>query len=580
MRGVEVRDVRAGPVALGRVWLAAGVGLAALAGLLLVVLADQGADAQSNADEAGVNWSPCHEHFECAVVPVPLDHQGEEGGTIQLSLIRLPAADGEAREGSLFVNPGGPGGSGVSLVRRAGHFFPDQIREQYDLVGFDPRGVGRSSPLRCFGTTEQAFQAAASRLFPMTEEEQQQRKDSDEEVADACDQRAGRIIDHMTTADVARDMDLLRQALGDDKLNYLGFSYGSYLGTTYANLFPERVGRMVIDGVLDPIAWATGREATEDLPFSTRLDSHVGAQDTLEEFFRLCDAAAADPDSAHDCRFGPNAEARFAALADALRDEPLKLPAPDGHTVEFTYQRLIGSALGSMYGPGSWPFFADFLVALEEAVEARDDATLEKAGERYSDLPWSNPRGTPAYPNFVEAFPGVACSDSDNPDRFGAWPQAAAAADAEADSYFGRPWTWVSSLCAVWPGEGDGRYTGPWDADPAEPVLVVGNRFDPATPHHGAEIVHGQLANSQLLTYQGWGHVAMGRSPCVDKTIIDYLLDEHDDTETTCPAAPSPFDVPPFTPQDDEGDGDTRFPDMVQASAAAERADGSHSDER
>lgn len=578
MRDVGGNDVRAGPVAIRRVWLPVALGLAALAGSL-VVLAGRAANAQSNADEAGVNWSPCHEHFECAVVPVPLDHQGGDGGTIQLSVIRLPVTNDEAREGSLFVNPGGPGGSGVDMVRTAGRFFPDEIRERYDLVGLDPRGVGRSSPLRCFGNTDQAFEAAGSGLFPMTEEQQQQRKGSDEEVADACDQRAGRIIDHMTTADVARDLDLLREALGEEKLNYLGLSYGSYLGTTYANLFPERVGRVVVDGVLDPIAWATGREGTEDVPFSTRLQSHVGAQDTLEEFFRLCDAAAEDPENAHDCRFGPGAKARFAALADALRKKPLELPAPDGSTVESNYQRLIDSTLGAMYTPNSWPFLADFLVSLEEAVEARDDTRLEKAGERYGELRLSNPRGRPAYPNSVESFPGVACSDSDNPDRFGAWPSAAAAADAEADSYFGRPWTWVSSLCAVWAGEGDGRYTGPWDADTAESVLVVGNRFDPATPYHGAKVVHDQLEGSQLVTYEGWGHVAMGRSPCVDEIIIDYLLDQHDDAETSCPAAPSPFDVPPPAPQDDVGD-DTRFPDMVRASAAAGRGDGDHSDER
>jgi pimeloyl-ACP methyl ester carboxylesterase len=165
------------------------------------------------------------------------------------------------------------------------------VRARFDLVGFDPRGIARSTALRCFGTTNQAVSVFTPFPFPMTRDEFEQWIAAERRLVDACDQRGGRIADHMATADVARDMDSLRAALGDAQLTYAGVSYGSYLGVTYANMFPSRVRAIVVDGVLDPIASSTGRGGeAATLPFSTRLHSDVGAQATLNEFFRLCDA--------------------------------------------------------------------------------------------------------------------------------------------------------------------------------------------------------------------------------------------------------------------------------------------------
>jgi pimeloyl-ACP methyl ester carboxylesterase len=488
-----------------------------------------------------VHWSPCERAaFECAVVPVPLDHDDPGGASILLSLIRLPATDPAGRIGSLLLNPGGPGGSGVDLVLSIGEFLPQELRARFDIVGFDPRGVARSTPVRCFGTPRQWGPAFWAEL-PLTPEAVGVVAAADGYLADACDQRAGSIIDHMSTADVVRDMDLIRAALGDEQLNFLGFSYGSMLGTTYANLFPDRVRALVIDGVLDPIAWTTGATGQEDLPFSTRLRSDAGAQATLGEFFRLCDEAGPD------CAFAPNSAERFATLRATLLEGPI-LVEIDGETFPFTYTDLVFSTLGALYSPFAWPFHAEFLAAIE--ASAPPAALGARLDEVRTSLGYVNKRGFPRYPNFLEGFPGVACSDSDNPDSHADWFAAAESAEAEF-GYFGRAWTWISSICAVWPGVAEDRYVGPWDATTVNPVLVVGNFFDPATRYEGAVAVADLLPNSLLLSYAGWGHTVVGGvSNCIDAAVLTYLLERVLPAEgTVCEPEFDPFAPLPPDPE-------------------------------
>jgi pimeloyl-ACP methyl ester carboxylesterase len=513
MLGRSVTRGRRRLTALIAVTAAVALAVLSLAGVPATAAA---APAAPSAPSPQVHWSPCEGGgFECATVPVPLDYDEPGGASILVSLIRLRATDPAQRIGSLLVNPGGPGGSGVDLVLFGGEFFPPEIRARFDLVGFDPRGIARSTPVRCFGTPRQWGPAFWAEL-PLTPSDVEVVAAADSYLADACQQRAGRIIDHMTTADVVRDMDLLRAALGEQRLNFLGFSYGSMLGTTYANLFPDRVRAVVVDGVLDPVAWTTGAPGQQDLPFSTRLRSDQGAQATLGEFFRLCDQAGPD------CAFSGDSAARFAALRQRLLAGPI-LVELDGESFPFTYTDLIFSTLGALYSPFAWPFHAEFLALLEASASP---AVLGAAlADVRASLGYVNKRGFPRYPNFLEGFPAVACSDSDNPDSHAAW--FAAAEDAEAQfGYFGRAWTWVSSICAVWPGVGADRYTGPWNADTANPVLVVGNFFDPATRYQGAQTVAGLLPNSRLLSYAGWGHtVYWGVSSCVDAAVNAYLID-------------------------------------------------------
>jgi pimeloyl-ACP methyl ester carboxylesterase len=352
----------------------------------------------------------------------------------------------------------------------------------------------------------------------MTPSEEEQWAGADRFLADACDQRGGAIADHMSTADVARDMDRLRAALGDEQLTYAGVSYGSFLGVTYANMFPDRVRALVVDGVLDPIAWTTGRGGeSSTLPFSTRLQSDVGAQATLTELFRLCDAAGAD-----GCALAPGAAQRYAALAARLRAAPVPLVDPEtGETFDYTYSFLVGDTLFALYDSSSWPDLTGFLAAVEsQPVAAAAGARLRTLR---SDAGFIAKRGFPQYPNSLEGFAPVACGDSDNPSSYADWSAAGAAADA-AHGYFGRIWTWVSSICAVWPGPSSDRYAGPFNRTTAAPVLVVGNQFDPATPYQGAVTVASLLPGSRLLTVHGWGHTSLFLSACADAAIGHYLV--------------------------------------------------------
>jgi pimeloyl-ACP methyl ester carboxylesterase len=464
------------------------------------------APAAAEAAPGKVGWSPCGPPLQCGTLQVPLDHDAPRGATIGLSVARLPATDPSRRIGSLLLNPGGPGGSGVEFLKFLGStLFTEEVRARYDLVGFDPRGIAGSTPLRCFGNEKQWSGFFTPFALPETDEEIEQWAEADRYLAEACEQRGGRIASHMATADVARDMDLLRAALGDERLHFYGISYGSYLGTTYANLFPSKVGRLVVDAVLDPIAWSTGDPGEEDLVFSTRLRSAEGAQATLDEFFRLCDAG--------DCAFGPDSAARYDALRAALRAEPL-----DG---VFDHRLLAFATLGAMYRPDGWEDFAGFLASLEQGVA---DA-LPSAATLRKQLAFLPKRGKFPYYNGLEGFPGVACADSDNPDDYAAVKASADKAAAEQSAIFGPVWTWIGSICASWSFTDEDRFTGPWDrAATANPVLVIGNRFDPATPYHGAERVRSLLAGSKLLTLDGWGHASIYLSSCIDDAVEAYLV--------------------------------------------------------
>jgi pimeloyl-ACP methyl ester carboxylesterase len=499
-------------------WIALG-----LLGAVALVLGIGGHSGVAAAGTNKIAWSPCNKDlgpFECGTVQVPLDYD-TQSGTISLSLVRLPATDPSRRIGSLFLNPGGPGGSGVNFTLFAGPFlFNDEVRARFDLVGFDPRGIIRSSAFRCFGTDKQWEPYFTPFTFPSNAEEEAIWIDADHYLDDACAQRGGRIGDHMSTANVARDLDVLRQAVGDDMLTYAGYSYGSFLGTTYANMFPGKVRALVVDGVLDPIAWTTGAPGESGLPFSSRLHSDAGAMATLEQFFELCDAG--------DCAFGPDSADRFAALADKLKADPDPI----------NYSVLIGITLGAMYDSSSWEDFAQVLADLESAAGS---ATLSARIQAFRHRPlYIAKRGFPHYPNFVEGFPAVACGDSVNPGSYSAWSDAGAAADATY-GYFGRIWTWASAICADWVTADADRYLGPFNKSTANPVLVVGNLHDPATRYEGAQTVAGLLPNSRLLTVAGWGHTSLFLSSCADAIISTYLLTSTAPAGVTCPQDFTPF---------------------------------------
>jgi pimeloyl-ACP methyl ester carboxylesterase len=512
-----------------------------IAAALSVTLLAPPAQATPSASHSAVptptvSWSACRDGFQCATVPAPLDYGDPQGVQIGISVIRLPAGSPDQRIGSLLLNPGGPGGSGVDFARIA-KFLPLEVRARFDVVGFDPRGTNLSTPLRCFDTFEQAVAILPSFPYPDTAAEEEGQRVSDDELGAACAGRGVAILDHMSTADAARDMDLLRDVLGDQQLTYLGFSYGSVLGQTYANLFPSRVRALVIDGVIDPIAWTTGHgEEARTTPIGTRIGSADGAGRTLDEFFRLCDEAGPD------CAFSGHASGRYAALGERLRGHPATITDPStGETFTTTYNDLIAATLGALYAPFIWPDLAFFLADLEQRL---DPAAL---GQRLAVIRAKLGLAGAAqeeYPDIVESSPGVACSDSVNPRSFAAWQSAAESAEARYGR-FGRLWNWTWSACRSWPSTaGEDRFLGPWTAHTSSPVLVVGNYFDPATRYQGAVAASQLLPDSRLLSYAGWGHTAYFNAGnyCVDSRVTRYLVTgQVPAAGTVCHPEGSPF---------------------------------------
>jgi len=512
--------------------------------------------AQAAPVDSKINWSACYQdigpRFECATLNVPMNYSvGNKSAAIQLALVRQPASDPANKIGSILLNPGGPGGSGVNFALSFAPFaqfiWGAEVADKFDIVGFDPRGVGRSTGVRCFGNENQASEVFAPAPFPLTLEEEAQQEVGDNLLRHQCDKRGSKIGDHMSTANVARDMDQIRQALGEKSLNFVGLSYGSYVGNVYANMFPDNVRAVVIDGVLDPVAWLN---LEGQIPFSARLNSSKGAQDTLNRFFELC------IESNDTCAFkGSSTTAdqladRYRAIADSVLANPLDLGS-----IVVTYNVLVSATLGALYNPANYPLiandlaFVEFLIAAGGGFEASPTDSLK----------YVNKRGFPNYQNFAEAFPSVACSDSNNPDSYDIWSTEAAIRDLT--SYFGRPWTWASSPCARWPFVDANRYEGDFMSYTANPVLVIGNFYDPATPYEGAVTSRGLLPNSILLNVDLAAHTSLGASPCAGFITGMYLLNPDSVgfvDKQTCPGLPgngNPFDLfgGPFGSADSNG---------------------------
>ncbi|MGW3961149.1 alpha/beta hydrolase [Amycolatopsis sp. NPDC005003] len=432
-----------------------------------------------------LRWAPCHGPFQCAAATVPLSYREPKGATITLSVIRRPADDPGRRLGSLFVNFGGPGADGVGELTRFAARYPPELRARFDLVSFDPRGIGGSAPIGCPGADH--LPPAGSPL----------RQPDAFFAASAATGRAcaasGALLAHLSTANVARDMDLLRQAAGDASLNFYGYSYGTYLGGTYANLFPDKVRAMTLDGTLDLVANATGKPGQEQQPVDVRADVAAAQQQELDQFFAVC--AAAGP----KCAFSAgDPEAKFAGIfAHASRGPGVS-----------SLMKTVSSAL---YQSGRWKRLAETLAAMP------------------SDPGGASPVLDPYVPAHSPGFLAVQCVDSDNP-RAPADYAALATRESARQPYFGLSAVYSMAQCIGWPAHDDDRYTGPWNRPRMNPVLVLNNRFDPATPLHNAEATAAELGDGRVLVVDGYGHTSLDvPSACASAAVVRYL------TELTAP---------------------------------------------
>ena len=526
-----------------------GIALVLLLGVPTAVLATAVSPSPVAAvAESEIAWQPCATDplptQECVEFAVPLDYDEPDGAMITLAVARVSATDQDQRIGSLFLNPGGPGVSGLMSLPVQYGALPEAVRERFDVVAFDPRGIGESAPVRCFtSSAEQVAAVAEMPRVPVGPAEETALQRATAEMAQGCAERNAETLAHLSTANVARDVDRLRQAVGDEALTYIGTSYGTYLGATYAQLFPDTIRAMVLDGVVNPPSYTSFDRGDGDIvgPDTTsflRILSPEGSADAVQAFFAEC--AAAGPDR---CAFAAPSAAetrgKFDTLMDRLRTEPMIVQGPAG-TLTVTYSLVVDLLWQTLYHADAWPIMAGALQRLEDGDAVGFLVATGAIGRPPS----------PAYLNEPEGRPGNNCLDTDNPDDPALYPEMARRAE-ERSPYFGALWTYLALPCAFWPAEDADRYTGPWDAETSAPILLISRVYDPATPHSGAVAAAETLANARLLTIDGWGHgfFLAGRSTCADDYMAAYLIDlELPPVDTICPE-----DVPPFSePAQDE----------------------------
>lgn len=520
-----------------------------------------------------LTWQDCGEPYRCASAPVPLDWSRPRGATISLALVKLPATRPGARIGTLFVSPGGPGASGVDMVRSGADLLPAAVRARFDLVGFDPRFVGSSRPAASCMSDETFYgELVTQPAFPVTSAQEASFTTVQARYAKRCASHTQ--LGFSSTASVARDLDLLRRAVGDRALSFVGYSYGTFIGQVYGQLFPGTVRAMVLDGVLDGRAWISGAgQEWQTTPFSIRVGSAEASSEALGEFFRLCGLAGTS-------RCALNAQGDPAATFEAIAQDLAAEPVPLDEYVDLDYPTLVAAMSSTLYSPGYWGAFAEELqslylelgdrpagtvaspsvtagrvaashagpasvtprlAAVARRVVERTDRTGDRPGmptlamsgvppaEVHIETPLpSRPEPVPSSPpadNPTAAFAAVTCADTLNPSDEGAWADAALTADV-ASPYFGRAWTWSSVLCATWPLRDRNVYRGPIGAKLSAPLLVIGNRYDPATPYRGAVLTAKRYSGSRLLTVQGYGHTSSAMpSACVAAALSRYLVE-------------------------------------------------------
>ncbi len=468
------------------------------------------ATASASADTAAtpqLSWSDCQDGFQCANASVPLDYDRPAGAKISLALIKLPAADPARRIGTLFVNFGGPGASGLQRLRERGKWpwlFSDELRARFDVVSWDPRGIANSTAVRCFDSlAEQQDFFGSFPEMPGDASGNAAFYAKSKELADRCAAKSGPILEHVSTANTARDLDLLRRAVGDAKLTYHGISYGTQLGATYANLFPNRIRAMVFDGTMDFAGNATGHDgAGKTVPLDTRQDVATGIADTFGQFLRLCTEAGPQ------CAFSSgDPKAKWTAIAARAKQGPITIQGDSGPET-WTYSGVINAA-GDLSDSRGW---SDLAKLLQRLYDAKDTANLRvAAGEPYTS-------------NRTEAFNAIQCSDSDVPTDPAIYSRYAESEDQRVP-YFGRIAVLDMMSCAFWQAKDTDRYTGPWNRPTSAEILVLNNRYDPSTPLPGARDGAAELARARVFVTEGYGHSSMYvPSTCTEQVKRDYLI--------------------------------------------------------
>ncbi|MCC9198381.1 alpha/beta hydrolase [Arthrobacter sp. zg-Y820] len=447
-----------------------------------------------------VSWGECEASFaggfRCATVEVPMDYSDPDGKSIELAVI-LAESDGSA-QGTVLLNPGGPGGSGYDVVAESVDFVTsERLRENFNVLGFDPRGVGRSTPVECL-TDAELDESRAEYLDPSTPAGLEASRASAQELADKCAENSGDLLGFVDTVSAARDMDILRAVAGDSKLNYLGFSYGTFLGATYAELFPQNVGRMVLDGGLDPAA------SNEDIT----LGQAAGFEKAIRAYVEDCLTSG-------DCPLSGTPEQAVETIRALIASvEASPMTAKDGRVV--TVSTFVSGFIVPLYNDQNWPALTQ---ALEAALKGDPSPMLHLAdlsADREADGSYGS--------NTTVAFSAVNCLDypmtSDDEQM-----RLDAKELREASPTIGKYLGYGGITCEAWPAvpvNEPHEIKAPGAAD----MLVIGTTGDPATPYEWSVALAEQLDSATLVTWEGEGHTAYGRGDeCIADTVDSYFID-------------------------------------------------------
>lgn len=444
-----------------------------------------------------LDWSGCEAGADCAELTVPIDYAKPDGATLTVHVLRQRATG--TKIGSLIVNPGGPGGSGADYAMGADRIVGQPVRRAFDIVGFDPRGVGKSRPLNCLSDSQVDAMLALDPT-PDTPAEQDAVLAVGKTLGDGCVAGGGDLVAHLSTVEVAKDMDVLRAVLGDQKINYLGKSYGTFIGATYADLFPGNVGRMVLDGAVAPDLTNEEMGLGQAQGFETATRAYV--QDCIDR---------------GDCFLGATVDEGMASLRQFFKDldaNPIK--SGDPSVPALTEGWAVLGVAEAMYQNQAWPMLTS---ALKEAKASGDGKVLMHFADLYAGRRYGGGYDN----NLMQVISAVNCLDRPEPDATVAAYEAQIPKFAAVAPTWGPMMAWGAAVCAKWPVKG--RY-GPKkiSAAGADPIVVVGTTRDPATPYQWAVRLRDQLSNGVLVTYDGDGHTAYMRSnTCVQDPIDAYF---------------------------------------------------------
>lgn len=440
-------------------------------------------------------WSECGQN-QCARLTVPIDYAHPDRGTIRLSVLKVRSTDPGKRIGSLVVNPGGPGGSGVFYA--AGADFTEPVQAAYDIVGFDPRGVGTSAPVKCLDDRE-LDSLLGGDPTPDSKAEQEKVAAVAKAFADKCKAEGGRLLGHVSTIEAAKDMDVLRAALSETKLDYLGKSYGTFLGATYADLFPGKVGRFVLDGVIDPNLTSSQVNEGQAVGFETATRAYV--QDCVAK---------------GNCPLGGSVEAGMARLRAFLKQVDARpLPLKDPYVKGLTEGWASLGIAGPMYDQSRWPDLTD---ALRGAFAGSGDPLMRLALD-YAERTTAGGYVT----NLMQVIYAVNCLDRADVKGLDHYESQARSLTVKAPTW-GPFLAWSTVPCGYWPVPANNA-PKKITAAGSGPIVLVGTTRDPATPYKWAQGLAAELENAHLITYNGDGHTAYMRSnSCVDGAVDAFLV--------------------------------------------------------